>query len=74
MDTKIATRSELNGKVRTIPQIDKTLAIEGQCADAKATGEAIAAQDEKINTLIKDLEEHFGVTFTSTAANNSDGE
>ena len=32
---------ELKGKIHRIPAIDRTLAVEGDAADAKATGEAI---------------------------------
>lgn len=49
MDGKITTPAALNGDVRTIPLIDKTLSIEGQCADAKKTGDAFAEQGALIN-------------------------
>lgn len=44
MDGKLTTPAALNGEVRTIPLIDKTLTIEGKCADAKATGDRFGAQ------------------------------
>ena len=44
MDGKLTTPAALNGDVRTIPLIDKTLTIEGTCADAKATGDRFGAQ------------------------------
>lgn len=44
MGVKITTPAALNGEVRTIPLIDKTLTIEGACADAKATGDRFGAQ------------------------------
>lgn len=40
MEANLET-TELKGKVLSIPLIDETLAIAGQAADAKATGEAI---------------------------------
>lgn len=51
MDGKIATPAALNGTVRTIPLIDKTLYFEGQAADAKATGERLGAQAVLIEGL-----------------------
>lgn len=51
MDGKVATPAALNGKVRTIPEIDKTLSIEGQCADAKATGDALAGVRDSVDGL-----------------------
>lgn len=36
----------IKGKITSIPSIDKTLTKENKCADAKATGEALA---KKIN-------------------------
>lgn len=44
MDGKLTTPAALNGEVRTIPLIDKTLTVEGKCADAKATGDRFNAQ------------------------------
>lgn len=43
MEGKIGTPAALNGDVRTIPLIDKSLSIEGACADAKATGKQFAS-------------------------------
>lgn len=39
---KVAPKKVLRGRVACIVVIDKTLSIEGACADAKATGEEIA--------------------------------
>jgi hypothetical protein len=44
MDGKMTPGAVLNGDVRTIPLIDKTLENEGQAADAKATGERFRHQ------------------------------
>lgn len=60
MDGKLTTPAALNGDVRTIPLIDKTLTIEGKCADAKATGDRFDAQAAII-------EEH-GIKIADNAA------
>lgn len=49
MDWKTTAHAALNGDVRTIPLIDKTLTNEGQCADAKKTGDAFAAHEALIH-------------------------
>lgn len=48
LDVNIKTDS-VNGRVYTIPIIDKTLANEGQCADAKATGDALAEHKTRLD-------------------------
>lgn len=42
---------ELNGKITSIPEIDKTLTKENKCADAKATGDAIADLQRQIDEI-----------------------
>lgn len=60
MNGNLTTPAALNGDVRTIPLIDKTLTIEGKCADAKATGDRFDAQAAII-------EEH-GINIADNAA------
>lgn len=42
---------KLRGKIRQIPEIDKTLSKENQCAEAKATGEALEARVKKVDIV-----------------------
>lgn len=43
--------STLKGKISVMPRVDKTLAIEGHAADAKATGDKLAEVNNRINNL-----------------------
>ena len=42
----------LRGKLTNIPRIDTTLTNEGECAEAKATGEALANLNTELNKAI----------------------
>lgn len=69
MDGKIITPAALNGDVRTIPTIDKGLAIEGACADAKATGDRFGAQAAIIEEHGKKIADNAAAIQTLRAEN-----
>lgn len=69
MDGKIITPAALNGDVRTIPTIDKGLAIEGACADAKATGDRFGAQAAIIEEHGKKIADNSAAIQTLRAEN-----
>ena len=41
----------LRGKIRYIPEVDKSLTKSNQCAEAKATGEALEARVKKVDIV-----------------------
>lgn len=46
----------LRGRMTGIVVIDKTLSLEGACADAKAVGDALKEKDEKIKKISENIE------------------
>lgn len=58
MGGKVATPEALRGNVRTIPLIDKTLTKEGQAADAKAVGDALAEHKGVLDDHKATLDSH----------------
>lgn len=46
----------LKGKIRDVPGVDKTLTLEGYCADAKATGEALTAAGRSLESQGNDID------------------
>jgi archaellum component FlaC len=69
MDGKLTTPAALNGDVRTIPLIDKTLSVEGKCADAKATGDRFNAQAAIIEQHGKKIADNAAAIQTLRAEN-----
>lgn len=69
MDGKLTTPAALNGDVRTIPLIDKTLTVEGECADAKATGDRFNAQAAIIEQQGKKIADNAAAIQTLRAEN-----
>lgn len=54
-------KNVLTGKIPTLPVVDKTLTRAGYSADAKATGEAIAENDKKIDVKHEELREELDI-------------
>lgn len=54
MGASLEATETLNGKVISIPSIDKTLTKDGYAADAKVTGEAIENMIKKVD-IVNDL-------------------
>jgi len=54
-------KNVLTGKIPTLPVVDKTLKRAGYSADAKATGEAIAENNKKIDVKHEELREELDI-------------
>ena len=62
----------LKGKLEKIPSVDRTLTVDGDCADAKVVGDKLRAMDLRID----DIDPHFAknVNFDNTNLEEIDAE
>lgn len=74
MDGKVEAVDKITGIVHyakgqqtDIPQIDKTLTKEGQCADAKAVGDAIKNVKNQLSVEITNLRNEVGLEIEEIA-------
>lgn len=71
MEVRVSAPAALNGEVRTIPVIDKTLTNEGQAADAKATGNRLDGQAALIEEHGRKIADNAAVIQALRAENGT---